>query len=334
MEPVRARQIQPTLPQAPVLQVEVAPACPVCAVEGSVLHEGVPDGFGITANAWSFRRCPSRPCGHVWLDPAPTAGDLPRAYDAYPVHGEDAASPAGAGKRSLAGNLYRVGLGLAGVRSQRARLETFRLPPGNGGRLLEVGCGNGARLASLAALGYEVEGQDVAPAAVAVTAARGRTVHHGELARLGLPDASYDVIVMNHVLEHVRHSVDFLRQAHRLLRPGGRLVSIQPNAASRGHRAFGADWVGLDPPRHLHVFTPKSVRAVAQAAGFRDVRVATTAVRREHWTRDSLRRRAARTGAPAVAGLEARASLSQLAGLLSVPFAPDAGDEIVLEARR
>ena len=332
MEPVRAPQ--PTLLQAPFLQVEVAPACPVCAVEGSILHEGVRDGFGITGNAWAFRRCPSPLCGHVWLDPAPTPDDLPRAYDAYPVHGPDSPAPPTAGQGGLAGRMYLGSLRLAGVRSQRARLETFRLPPGNGRRLLEVGCGNGGRLASLASLGYEVEGQEVAPAAVAVTAARGRLVHYGELAQLGLPSASYDVVVMNHVLEHVRHSADFLRQVHGLLRPGGLLISIQPNAASRSHRVFGADWIGLDPPRHLHVFTPRSARAVVKAAGFNDVRVATTAIRREHWTRESLRRRASRMGVALPRNLEAKASLSQVVGLLAVPFARSAGDEIVIEAWR
>lgn len=307
--------------------------CPVCARPGQPLYEGLSDGFGATANPWSFRQCPSKSCGHVWLDPAPTPTDLHLAYHDYPVHKADVLAPVSHGP-GLAGRLYRFALAVAGIQAQRRRLETFRLPAGSGARLLEVGCGSGARLALLEALGYEVEGQDVAPAAVTRTAARGQRVHHGELGDLKLPEQTYDIIVMNHVLEHVRDSVDFLRQIHRLLRPGGSFVSIQPNGISESHRRFGPDWVGLDPPRHLHVFTPPSTIAVAKAAGFRNVHVATTTARREHWTRESLRRRAARTGEPAPRDIETQAAFAQGLATIMAPVRPWRGDEIVLHARR
>lgn len=316
--------------QATALRVHPVPACPVCATPGVPLHDGVPDAFGATRRTWSFRSCPQRACRHVWLDPAPDDAHLAQAYDAYPLHQSHV--PAQPPRPTLAGRAYHALLAAFGVPRQRERLERYRLPRGEGQRLLELGCGNGARFAALRSRGYRVEGQDVVPAAVASAGAQGVVVHHGSLPDLGLPAASYDAVVMNHVLEHVRDPVPFLAEVRRLLAPDGRLVSIQPNGASRAHRRHGPDWVGLDPPRHLHAYTPASLRAVLQRAGFRHVRLHSTVLRAEHWERECLRRHAARTRQP-LRGLNARSAAVQLAAGLRAPFAPHAGDETVVEAR-
>jgi hypothetical protein len=43
---------------------------------------------------------------------------------------------------------------------------------------------------------------------------------------------------------------------------------ITPNVASLGHRLFKRDWIHLDPPRHLHLFTCRSLAVLAERAGF------------------------------------------------------------------
>jgi SAM-dependent methyltransferase len=290
----------------------------------------VPDGFGLTRNLWSLRRCPRRSCGHAWPDPAPTDESLPSAYDDYPLHEPERHGGPPPRKPSLPGRAYHAGLKWLGVERRRLGLERFLLPKGDGARLLEVGCGNGSRLTLLRDRGYVVEGQEVAPAGAAAASALGLTVHLGHLESLALPEGAYDILVMNHVLEHVRDPVAFLRQCRRLLRPGGRLVSIQPNGASLAHRVFGPDWVGLDPPRHLHVFTPRSAARVAKDAGFGRVRVATTFVRNEGCTRESLRRRALRRERPEPPSYPAMA-FGQVAALAAGLVARKRGDEIVLQ---
>ena len=51
---------------------------------------------------------------------------------------------------------------------------------------------------------------------------------------------------------------------------------ITPNARSLGHELFGASWRGLEPPRHLQVFTPRALARLARSAGFSRVDVETT----------------------------------------------------------
>jgi len=61
------------------------------------------------------------------------------------------------------------------------------------------------------------------------------------------------------------------------LRPGGRLVTVTPNARAMLLGRHGANWLALDPPRHLLLFTASSLAALGRRAGFSDVRVRSTA---------------------------------------------------------
>lgn len=314
------------------LQVEPAETCPICGTTGRPSHQDLPDGFGSTRNLWSLRQCPRRGCRHAWPDPTPVDADLPKAYAGYPVH-EPARRGPPRKPTNLAGRVYEDLLRRTGIHERRQALDLFRLPPGNGARLLEVGCGNGARLVEMQGHGYEVEGQDVSEVAVARAAALGMRVHLGTLEGLRLGEGAYDVLVMNHVLEHVRDPTAFLAECRRLLRSGGRLVSIQPNGASLAHRVFGPDWVGLDLPRHLHVFTPRSAAQAARQAGFARVRASTTYLRNQWCTAESLRRRAMRRGRASSGPHRRIPYLGQMAAIAASPFGRGGGDEIVLECQ-
>jgi 2-polyprenyl-3-methyl-5-hydroxy-6-metoxy-1,4-benzoquinol methylase len=87
----------------------------------------------------------------------------------------------------------------------------------------------------------------------------------------------FDAVIMNHVVEHVHDPVRLLKECNRLLRPGGTFVAVTPNAESYGHKAFGSEWRGLEPPRHLFLFSRRTLREVANRAGFKWVDTRTTA---------------------------------------------------------
>jgi SAM-dependent methyltransferase len=90
---------------------------------------------------------------------------------------------------------------------------------------------------------------------------------------------------MWHALEHVHEPLAVLREAHRLLAPGGRLVTALPNIDSLPFRWFGPAWFGLELPRHLTHFTPETLRRMLEAAGFRVVDL--RPVRHSDWLRSS-----------------------------------------------
>lgn len=108
------------------------------------------------------------------------------------------------------------------------------------GRVIELGCGEGALAALIAERGCEVLGVDLSERKI--SAARLAHPHvsfvESDILDLDLPAASFDTAVLAEVLEHVteRPGEEMLRAAWRLVRPGGRLVVSVPNEDCVPHR--------------------------------------------------------------------------------------------------
>lgn len=244
------------------------PLCLLCGQPGRMLYSELSDRLFGVPGSWNTRTCPSSACGLLWLDPQPLTDDLPRLYENYYTH----TAPAEAPER----HLYRFLLRLTPIHRQRQRLDARYLDDLPPGRLLEIGCGAGQWLVNMQRLGWSVQGQEVDPH---ITPPTGVPIHIGPLDTAPFTPQSFDAVALNHVIEHVPDPVAFLATCRRFLRPGGRLVAITPNTDGDGHRTFGPDWLGLDPPRHLHVFNPRNLRTVAERAGLHNITIETTSAR-------------------------------------------------------
>ena len=250
-----------------VIRTRDCPRCPLCQREGRWLYRDLTDRLFSVPGQWNVRQCTDAGCGLLWLDPMPLDEELPRLYENYYTHNADTAPPR---------RLYRFLLRLTPIHRQRQRLDARYLDDLPPGRLLEVGCGAGQRLAQMQRLGWQVQGQDIDPRAATQT---GAPVYIGPLDTAPFTPQSFDAVTLNHVIEHVPDPIAFLATCRRFLRTGGRLVAITPNSDGDGHREFADAWLGLDPPRHLHVFNPRNLRAVAERAGFHDCKIETTSAR-------------------------------------------------------
>jgi len=136
------------------------------------------------------------------------------------------------------------------------------LPPYQaGGRLLDIGCGNGYYLAVMKELGWEVAGIEIDPKAAEVAKSRfDILVHQGNLENAPFDDNYFDVITMSQVIEHVPDPVLFIQNAAKFLKPSGQMVVVTPKVQSLEHKIFSHNWYPLDPPRHLFLFTPKTLK--------------------------------------------------------------------------
>ena len=321
------------------MRVEHVATCHVCGAAGELVHPDVADGLFGVPGRWGVRACENESCGLLWLDPRPIEDDIHRAYTEYYTHGDAPApdSAEGGGLVARIGQLVAVlWLGVLGLRGSRRSSELMYLDRRPPGRVLDVGCGDGLRLSMLAERGWTVEGQEVDPAAAqAARDRRGLTVHLGNLHSLDLPAAGYDAIIMTHVLEHVHDPRALLTECRRLLAPGGVLISVSPNPASYGHARYGRSWFPLDPPRHLHLFPPAAAQALAEQAGFQNVRATTSTVRanvimaasrdlRAHGRHDMR--------VPIPVRLRLIAMWEQLLARLAFARSRSSGEETVLEA--
>ena len=185
-------------------------------------------------------------------------------------------------------------------------------------------------------MGWEVEGIDFDAVAVDAARRRGLTVHLGDLREGAFADRAFDVVTPGHVLEHVSDPVAFLRQCRRLLRPGGAVLAVTPNAESWGHAVFGRSWRGLEAPRHLHIFSSGSLRKAARSAGFQ--RVAISSIARivpfifevSRRLESEQRVNTPRQRSSPLGRLGGRSAL--LVELLLLNWRPMAGEELVMEA--
>ena len=320
------------------MRIEPVATCHVCGAAGELVHPDVTDQQYGKAGRWGVRGCTNAQCGLLWLDPRPIEAEIHRAYTDYYTHAQ-AAAPDSSGRglaRAVEQFVAFLWLGLLGLRGARRRIDLMYLDTRRPGRVLDIGCGDGAQLAALAEHGWAVEGQEVDPAAAQHAQERyGLTVHLGDLRGLDLPTAGYDAIIMSHVLEHVHDPRALLRECRRLLAPGGVLVAVSPNPSSYGHARYGASWFPLDPPRHLHLFTPAAARALAEQAGFETIRATTTTVHANVFLASSRNIRThgshdARVALPA--RLRLIAMWEQLLARLAFARSRTSGEETVLEA--
>ncbi len=157
-------------------------------------------------------------------------------------------------------------------RAARARFAARLAPPG--GRVLDVGCGRGMFLEEMKRRGFAVRGTE-ASADLAAHAPAGIPVDSREFAPGSFEPGSFELVSIWHVLEHLPAPHLALRAAREVLVPGGTLVVAVPNFGSLQARCGGEHWQHLELPRHRFHFTPDTLRARLEAAGFRIERLRT-----------------------------------------------------------
>jgi 2-polyprenyl-3-methyl-5-hydroxy-6-metoxy-1,4-benzoquinol methylase len=315
------------------------PACLLCNTAGEVLYAHLHDRLYDVPGEWTLCICPS--CGLVWLNPLPIEDDIGKVYNSYFTH--ETGKPAWQSDNPVyrawvkAGGVYRAAINNSFMGQMRRRADSMYLGSVMPGRLLDVGCGDGGWLAKMKTLGWQVEGQETdADAASYAMRVHGVTVHVGLLHELHLPPSTFDAITLSHVIEHVHDPIAVLAECRRLLKPHGRLIALTPNVESYGHKRFGVNWVALEPPRHLTLFSPATLAEVAKRAGFAQTDVQTTQVRAQfiHIASSDIQR----SGRHA---LHHSYSLAKLAPAMTYEWQawsawrndPSSGDELVLEAR-
>lgn len=137
-------------------------------------------------------------------------------------------------------------------------------------RLLDVGCGNGRFLNEIKTLtGCEVYGVDIsANAAKAAREDYGIDIFTGPITESPFSDNFFDVITAWSCLEHVGNPSQVLLKISKILKNDGLCVISTPNFDSLNARLFKDKWYHLDCPRHLYLYTPKTIVNLLEKTGF------------------------------------------------------------------
>jgi 2-polyprenyl-3-methyl-5-hydroxy-6-metoxy-1,4-benzoquinol methylase len=126
-----------------------------------------------------------------------------------------------------------------------------------GGKLLEVGIGNGQYLLLMKELGWEVEGIEPDTEASKTAQEMGFKIQSCEVQDAQLNHNYYDAVILHHVTEHLPDPKNTLQKLISSLKVNGIIVSISPNPIGFISSVFQQYWYELDAPRHLVLPSPK-----------------------------------------------------------------------------
>jgi 2-polyprenyl-3-methyl-5-hydroxy-6-metoxy-1,4-benzoquinol methylase len=133
--------------------------------------------------------------------------------------------------------------------------------------MLDVGCGTGAFLESCQQSGWQVMGMEPDKDARAIAQKKLQAQIKPDLSALQR-EKHFNIITLWHVLEHIPNLNEVIPQLHQLLAPNGTLLIAVPNSDSYDATYFKEYWAAYDVPRHLHHFTPSTIKRLFQKHNF------------------------------------------------------------------
>lgn len=330
--------------------------CPLCGGQPDGALENCRDLNSAVPGSWTYRRCGD--CRSLWMDPLPRPEEIPSFYpEKYYTHeAADSYGPTpghALGRLLLAMQLavlearfgytlpkdwWKRAKAFSWISSVQALLPRYPaarmvrfLPFHKGGRLLDIGCGNGKFLFLMRELGWEVEGIEPDPKAAAHAEKSGLPVRQGGIENVELEPNSYDAITLSHVAEHLLDPRAALERCVTALPPGGSLVSFSPNPEGWNAKHFRVYWAELDPPRHLVLPSFAGYRAILRSSPVK-IELSTGPLYMGtfwRWSRRHVEARGTRW-------LEAAYAcwLDCIGGPLRVAFRPEDGEECICIAQK
>ncbi len=154
----------------------------------------------------------------------------------------------------------------------RRRLSKAEKKLSGQGLLLDVGCALGDCLAQAQDIGWiNPQGLEVSGYAVEFAKSRGLSVCQGDLFNHDFELNSFDLIMLQDVIEHTTNPLAQLTAAHQLLKPGGWVLITTPNVGGFWQKLLGRLWYHYKPGEHLTYFSLDTIKLALEKSGFSDV---------------------------------------------------------------
>ena len=210
----------------------------------------------VSGEAFQLADCAA--CGLRYTHHAPCETAIGKYYQSadYISHQDEG--------KDVIGKLYMLARRFT-LQQKRKRIE--KMTGKTSGSLLDIGAGMGSFLHTMQQSGWKVTGLEPAAAARKVALDRYQLQLKDTTELFNLPEQSFDVITMWHVLEHVHDLHGYLSQIRKLLKPDGKLVIAVPNVESHDAIYYGTNWAAYDVPRHLYHFSAASMKHLLQRNG-------------------------------------------------------------------
>jgi len=131
-------------------------------------------------------------------------------------------------------------------------LRSTKISPNK--KILDIGCSSGQFISEMKELGLIPHG--IEPINFNSKVAKELNIKK-DLIGAKYNDDYFDIITLNHVLEHINNPNEILKEIKRILSPNGYLIIGVPNKHCLAYWIFGKNWYQLDVPRHLMTYSDK-----------------------------------------------------------------------------
>jgi SAM-dependent methyltransferase len=215
-----------------------------------------------TVSRETFQIVECKSCGFKFTNPRPESSELGRYYksEEYVSHSNT--------KKGFINSTYQNVRKYTLLKKLQLISKYYKT-----GKILDIGCGTGEFLkicndAKWQTLGIEPDDE-----------ARNMGINNfgldvrKEEDLVKLPNESFDIISMWHVLEHVPDLNGRIEEIKRLLKPNGLIIIAVPNCNSLDAKIYRENWAAYDVPRHLYHFTPKDIETLCRLHGLKLTRI-------------------------------------------------------------
>jgi len=139
----------------------------------------------------------------------------------------------------------------------------------NGAKLLDIGCGSGQFLYEMKSLGLNVYGIEQGKFDEEGNKKYSLHIINGEIEKAKYNKEQFDIITLNHVLEHTNNPNKTLIVIKKALKKEGILIIGVPNTNSWAYKIFKKNWYQLDVPRHIIDYSNKNLKLLLEKNGFK-----------------------------------------------------------------
>lgn len=235
--------------------------CPVCdSIEYSVIFEAADYEYRLPGKFF-IARCNG--CGLQFQNPRPLFKDILRYYT------EEYEPFKAVGSRWMQALRYQFL-----VEPRIRKFTNLCRSIERDINLIDVGCAHGDLLSELLSNPrFKCKGVEPVPHVAQIAKERGLDVECMTLEDYKCEDESFDIVVMNHVLEHLPNPDEVMTKVYRVLRKGGAFCGEVPCASALERIIFGRYWGMYHLPRHLTFFSKQQIVRFIEKHGFRDIKL-------------------------------------------------------------
>ncbi len=238
--------------------------CPLCC-SANIKHKfktrdrlyGIPGEF-------NFFVCKN--CGLIFQNPQLSDKELapyyPKEYVAYDFKKD--------GRNNLISLLYKTYHSEKGNPILKFAFLPVRnllrsMPKKINARYLDIGCGSGNFLRFVKENKMQPHGVDP----FLEKPIKELNIKNTDLFKAKYPSEYFDFITLNNVLEHVPNPLEVLKECNRILKRDGKIFVNVPNSSSLNYHLFSWRWVSLELPRHLFIYSNKTLNIYGKKAGLK-----------------------------------------------------------------